>query len=201
MVALLTLLRQSGFRIKRRRMPGVKGRSGGARKGAGRKTFKPTAEQRNIVEMGSAFGLSQEQLCLLVIDPRSGKPICEQVLRAHFREEIDRGHPKALLTVGGALYGNAVKHNNVTAQIFYLKTRGKWTEAPLNVALTGPNGGPIQVQQITSRVIDADYTDITDAVSESVSESIEAPVGNEAERGARADNPARFLTAVRTKAI
>ena len=104
---------------------------GGAREGAGRKPFEPTADQRNVVEMAAAFGLTPAQICLLILNPTTQEPIDSHTLHKYFHAELDRGHPKAIANVAGALYNNATKHNNVTAQTFYLRTRGKWSDAPL----------------------------------------------------------------------
>lgn len=50
-----------------------------------------------------------------------------------------------------------------TAMIFWLKNRQPhlWRDRK---ELTGADGGPVKIQRIESRVIDADFTDITDAV-------------------------------------
>jgi len=119
-------------------MAGVKGRSGGPRKGAGRPSFKPTAEQRNVVEKAAAFGLSYEQISLLVLKADK-TPIEKTTLVKYFQAELDAGRPKAIATVAGALYNNAVRHNNVTAQIFFLRTVGKWREVSVH-ELTGADG-------------------------------------------------------------
>jgi hypothetical protein len=48
-------------------------------------------------------------------------------------------------------------------------------ENPKRMELSGPNGGPINVNvtKITSRVIDSDYTDITDVVVQQQAEEPE----------------------------
>ncbi|TFG86690.1 MAG: hypothetical protein E4H17_03980 [Gemmatimonadales bacterium] len=53
----------------------------------------------------------------------SGEPITEMTLRKHFRVELDRGAPMANTRVVGSLFKNATTNENVTAQIFWLKTR------------------------------------------------------------------------------
>ena len=46
-----------------------------------------------------------------------------KTLRKRFREELDRGVAEANAMVAGYLF-NSAKQGNVTAQIFWLKTRG-----------------------------------------------------------------------------
>ena len=65
-------------------MSGVAGRSG-------RKTFVPSPEQRNNVKILAGLGIPQEQICLLVINPQTGKPLDEKSLRKHFNREITTG--------------------------------------------------------------------------------------------------------------
>jgi hypothetical protein len=50
-----------------------------------------------------------------------------KTLRRHFRDELDRGVAEANATISGCLFG-AAKGGNVTAQIFWLKTRARWRE-------------------------------------------------------------------------
>jgi hypothetical protein len=65
------------------------------------------------------------------IDPKT--------LRKYYREELDLGEAKANAQVAGFLF-NAAKNGNVTAQIFWLKTRAKWREAPLELKHSGSIG-------------------------------------------------------------
>ena len=65
-------------------MSGVAGRSG-------RKTFVPSPEQRNNVKILTGLGIPQEQICLLVINPQTGKSLHEKSLRKHFDREITTG--------------------------------------------------------------------------------------------------------------
>jgi hypothetical protein len=62
------------------------------------------------------------------IDPKT--------LRKHYREELNLGETEANAQVAGFLF-NAAKNGNVTAQIFWLKTRAKWRETPLELKHSG----------------------------------------------------------------
>src|SRR6476660_3116911 len=50
-----------------------------------------------------------------------------KTLRKRLRDELDRGVAEANATVSGCLFASA-KAGNVTAQIFWLKTRAHWQE-------------------------------------------------------------------------
>jgi hypothetical protein len=75
----------------------------------------PTAEQRKLVETMSAVGIPAESICMVI--GVSGK-----TLRKHYRKELDLAAIKANAEVAGFLF-NSAKKGNVTAQIFWLKTR------------------------------------------------------------------------------
>ena len=70
----------------------------------------------------AAYGIPETDIAaVLKLDPKT--------LRKHYREELDLGHTKANPQVAGFLF-NAAKSGNVTAQIFWLKTRARWKEPP-----------------------------------------------------------------------
>lgn len=81
--------------------------------------FQPTDEQRRYVETMAGMGLRLEDISKIF-------GIHIQTVRRAFRKELETGHAKANLKVAESLFQNATKHNNVTAQIFWLKTRAKW---------------------------------------------------------------------------
>src|SRR6476659_4554694 len=60
-------------------------------------------------------------------------------LRNHYREELDLGETKANAQVAGFLF-NSARTGNVTAQIFWLKTRARWRETPLELRHSGSIG-------------------------------------------------------------
>jgi hypothetical protein len=53
-------------------------------------------------------------------------------LRKHYRTELDFGGVKANAQVAGFLFSSA-KNGNVSAQIFWLKTRARWRESPTDI--------------------------------------------------------------------
>jgi hypothetical protein len=111
----------------------------------GKRPFVPSAADRSQVEALVAFGIPEADICRLIVNPATGKPIDCKTLRKHFRDEIDLGLTKAVAVVAGRLM-NATKGTSATsvrAQEFFLKTRGRWRTTD-NLELSGPGGGPIQ---------------------------------------------------------
>src|SRR6478735_10692924 len=88
----------------------------------GRRAHKPDPAQRRQVEALAAYGIPEADISGVVgIDPKT--------LRKHYRDELDLGETKANAQVAGFLF-SAAKNGNVTAQIFWLKTRARWKETP-----------------------------------------------------------------------
>src|SRR4051794_26859201 len=86
----------------------------------GRRAHLPDPAQRRQVEALAAYGIPEIDIARVVgIDPKT--------LRKCYREEIDLGGTKATAQVAGFLF-SAAKNGNVTAQIFWLKTRARWKE-------------------------------------------------------------------------
>jgi hypothetical protein len=97
-----------------------------------RRSHRPDPSQRRQVEALAAYGIPEADISGVVgIDPKT--------LRKHYRDELDLGETKANAQVAGFLF-NAAKNGNVTAQIFWLKTRAKWRETPLELRHSGAIG-------------------------------------------------------------
>ena len=85
-------------------------------------TFKPTDDERRLVEQMCAVGIPQESICLVVRDG-----IDDKTLRKHFRRELDTAKIKANAKIGGTLFNKAV-NGDTTAAIFWAKTQMGWKE-------------------------------------------------------------------------
>jgi|TARA_R110000851_G_scaffold329748_1_gene501933 hypothetical protein len=85
-------------------------------------TFKPTDEERDLVEQMCKVGIPQESICRVIRDG-----IDDKTLRKHFRRELDTSKIKANVAVAGALYNKAV-NGDTGAQIFWAKTQMGWKE-------------------------------------------------------------------------
>ena len=99
-------------------------------------SFKPTDEERKLVEQMCAVGIPQESICLVVRDG-----IDDKTLRKHFRRELDTSKVKANAKIGGTLYNKAVG-GDTTAAIFWAKTQMGWKETTAHEH-AGSDGGPI----------------------------------------------------------
>jgi hypothetical protein len=136
---------------------------------AGRKPFEPTEEQRRQVEAFAAYGIPQEDMCKLLLNPRTGKPIDLKTLHKHFRVELDTGMVRANAKVAESLFRQAVgapaqydaggkliraeQAPVVSAGIFWAKARMGWKERDVHEH-TGENGGPIEVDDARSKLAD-----------------------------------------------
>ncbi len=97
-----------------------------------RPAHQPDPVQRRQVEAMAAYGIPSTDIAQVVgIDPKT--------LRKCYREELDLGETKANAQVAGFLF-SAAKNGNVTAQIFWLKTRARWKETPTELKHSGAVG-------------------------------------------------------------
>jgi hypothetical protein len=98
----------------------------------GRRAHKPDPAQRRQVEALAAYGIPEPDIARVVgVDPKT--------LRKHYRDELDMGETKANAQVAGFLF-NSAKSGNVSAQIFWLKTRARWRETPVELKHSGTIG-------------------------------------------------------------
>lgn len=93
----------------------------------GQTPFVPTKDQRTTVEMMAGFGLCHRDICLVVINPNTARPVSEKTLRKKFNHELDVGSIKANAAVVTSLYKNATK-GDTTAQIWWTKCRMGWKD-------------------------------------------------------------------------
>ena len=94
---------------------------GGVRPGAGRPAFKPTDEQRALVEQVAGYGLPEAQIAALVsID------IDADTLRKHFRQELAQGRARANTEIGKTLYQKAIG-GDTASLIWWTKAQMRWT--------------------------------------------------------------------------
>jgi hypothetical protein len=95
----------------------------------GRRAHKPGPASHRQVEAMAAYGIPEIDISRVVgVDPKT--------LRKHYRDELDMGETKANAQVAGFLF-NSARSGNVTAQIFWLKTRARWRETPVELKHSG----------------------------------------------------------------
>jgi len=117
---------------------------------AGRKPYQPTDSDRRLVEALVGCKITQDEIRLLIVNPKTGKPISLQTLNRHYRQELRVGRVKAIV---GA-YGNLRRAMNgkvsapmVTANIFFLKCNG-WRETPQGMQMLNPDGNDQDVAPV-----------------------------------------------------
>lgn len=90
----------------------------------GRPSFAPTQKDREQVKMLAGMGVPDYDICKVV-------GVSEPTMRKHFFAELETGHILANAQVAQTLFKMATDKEkpNVTACIFWLKTRGRWAEA------------------------------------------------------------------------
>ena len=86
-------------------------------------SFKPTDDERNLVEQMTACGIPQESQCLVIRDG-----IDDKTLRKHFRRELDTAATKANTKVAGTLFSKAMG-GDTAAMIWWSKTRMGWKDS------------------------------------------------------------------------
>jgi hypothetical protein len=127
-----------------------------------RRAFKPTAEQRGCVETMIGYGVPEAEICLLIKNPKTDKPIDLESLRKHFAAEIATGAVKMkaltskfiFATILGHVGGLADEEARVRLALFYAKTRLGWNPvASCHEEVGDPTDGQA-VQQKLSDVLD-----------------------------------------------
>lgn len=107
-----------------------------------------TQEQRDLVEAMSGFGLSHDQISLVL-------RISRRQLEASFPEELERGAPAANARVASSLFQMATQDRNPTAAIFWLKSRAGWIEAGRERGAEGAEDPALAAEQASALVRDA----------------------------------------------
>ena len=102
--------------------------------------YVPTPEDRRKVEQLKAFGLTTEQVGIVL-------GVSKGTVEKHFRIELSRGDIKANAMVAQNLFRTATEGRGMvalTAQIFWLKTRARWREVD-RLEVTGADGQPLKL--------------------------------------------------------
>ena len=112
--------------------PAINGH-GGARDGAGRKPFEPTAKERQQVEALAGVGLPHDQIGSLVRDG-----VCTDVIRQYFAKELKAGKAKASAKIGQTLFNRAIG-GETAALIWWTKSQMGWKEKR-ELDISNPDG-------------------------------------------------------------
>lgn len=105
-----------------------------AKQRGGKPEHQPTKAMRDQVEQYSGFGTPQESIAKFV-------GVEGKALRKHYRKELDSGGDKANALVAASLFDMATGRNGaerqVSAAIFWMKTRAGWKESPQQAVVNG----------------------------------------------------------------
>lgn len=105
---------------------------------------EPTDKSRAQVSALSSFGITQVKVAAYI-------GISEPTLVKYYRRELDISLTDKIVQVANALFNNAVENNNVSAQIFFLKTRAGWREVERDDNADKPDIGKIQIEVINGK--------------------------------------------------
>lgn len=100
--------------------------------------FEPTEEQRYSVGLMAAIGIPHDDIALAL-------SISRNTLRRAFKEELNTGRTKTTARVADSLVRQALA-GNVTAAIFWLKTKGGFTEGA-----AVPEGKKVQARAVAEK--------------------------------------------------
>jgi len=118
-------------------------------KKVGRKPHQHTPELARQVMSMSGYGITQADIAtVLEIHPKT--------LRLYYRRELDTGAIEANARVAQALFKNATVNENVTAQIWWTKTRMGWREPRTDIAIGSDGTVPIMVMTGVMRDVPAE---------------------------------------------
>lgn len=101
------------------------------------KLHEPTKGSREQIREYTAAGLTQEQMAVLI-------DLDLKTLRKYYSDDMKKGEAYACSKVGGTIFQRAID-GDVTAMIWYSKTRMGWKEAKedTNINLSGNITGAI----------------------------------------------------------
>ena len=88
---------------------------------------KPTDKSRAEVGALVSFGITQEDIAKYI-------GISVDTLAKYYRNELDTALIRANAMVANKLFRKATEGNDLSAMIFWLKTRAKWREKELDDA-------------------------------------------------------------------
>lgn len=94
---------------------------GGARPGSGPKPKVFTPKQKKHVEILIASGIPIKDIAAVM-------GCDDKTLRLKCPDALALGKTRRIGAVANALFENAVRHNNLSAQIFIMKAQGGWRE-------------------------------------------------------------------------
>ena len=150
------------------RRPAPKRKLGRPKK-RGRPPFRPTADQRRLVESMVAIGIEQDHIGELLVSDKFPKGIGDDTLRRYFKREIRLGTSRANVVVADNLFKIATAFpphpGTVTAAFGWLNNRAGWTnrhsveggdpKKPISVKVHEPITDPKRLANIAGILAEA----------------------------------------------
>ena len=68
-------------------------------RGRGQPRFQPTVSQRHTVTTLAGFHMTHDQMAMLILNEKTGKPISKNALEANFKEELRSGQSKVKMVM------------------------------------------------------------------------------------------------------
>ena len=95
---------------------------------ANKNKFTPTDEQRKTVRAMAGFGIPQDEIANVIINPTSARGIGLNTLKRHFRKELSTSATEVNAKVAESLYKRAMSGKDSAAAIFWTKARMGWSD-------------------------------------------------------------------------
>lgn len=117
--------------------------------------YVPSQAERVRVEKLTAFGLTVQQARQLLINPATEKPLSDTTFERVFKRELNIGRDAMTEKIRGNL-ARIASTGSSSAAVSAIKLWLTLIEGRRNpdTELTGPNGGPIQVEDVTKLTAD-----------------------------------------------
>lgn len=93
--------------------------------------YVPTKEQKHTVAQAAAFGMPQDRIVKLIMNPKTGKPFARSKFQLIFEPELRAGKELTIMRVARSLVDRALDLNHpqgATCAIFYLKCQAGWRQ-------------------------------------------------------------------------
>lgn len=112
--------------------------------------YEPTDTNRAEVKALVSFGNTQIEIAKYL-------NISDETLRIHYRRELDTAAIQANAAVARRLYQKAVEQDDLSAQIFWLKTRGRWRTIDNEIIINNNSIEDIQKHAERIKAAEKDY--------------------------------------------
>jgi hypothetical protein len=113
-----------------------------------RDRYHPTDEDRNIVQVLAGILTPHNEIALVMVNPRTKKPISITTLRKAFKDQLAHGRARVKAFAVGKMF-KLISNDHPAMIMFYLKTQCGFRETSHH-QLSGAGGGPIVTAQITA---------------------------------------------------